>query len=293
MRPTVWSRTVCLAAALVIGATAFPDPAAAQERVLPSYLKDSGGGIPTSLFGTYVSRGQLLLYPFLAYSLDRNREYQPAALGYGLHQDFRGRFRSVEGQIFMAYGVTDWLAVELEGGVVSASLDKARGDPSAVPARIRESGFADLEGQLRFRLLSEGPHRPELFGFLELTPATQRHKVLISEPRWDLQPGFGMIRGWNWGTLALRVTGEYNWEGKNLDLGEVAIEYLKRLSPSLRVNIGLEGGEGGAPDEFDLVAGVHWRLTNSLAFKFDNALGISSKATDWAPQLGLMVSLPR
>ncbi len=102
MRPPVWSRTVCLAIALVTKATASPGPAAAQEGASPSYLRDRGTGIATSMFGTYVSRGQLLLYPFVAYSLDRNREYQPAALGYGLRQDFRGRFRSVEGQIFMA-----------------------------------------------------------------------------------------------------------------------------------------------------------------------------------------------
>jgi hypothetical protein len=36
----------------------------AQEAEVPIYLKDRGTGIPTSMFGTYVSKGELLFYPF-------------------------------------------------------------------------------------------------------------------------------------------------------------------------------------------------------------------------------------
>jgi hypothetical protein len=46
-------------------------------------------------------------------------------------------------------------------------------------------------------------------------------------------------------------------------------------------------------DEWDLNTGVRLRLTESVDFKLDNAIGISSKATDWAPQVGLMFRLPR
>ncbi len=293
MRSSVWRLTFYLALVLTAGSAGLPNLADAQDSALPRYLRDRGTGIPTSLFGTYIGRGQLLLYPFLAYSLDRNREYQPVKLGFGpLGQDFRGKFRSSEGQLFIAYGVTDWFALEFEAGFISATLEKAPSDPSATPAKIRESGFGDVEGQLRFRLMSETYHRPEVFGFLEMTPASQTQKVLINEPNWDLKPGLGLVRGFSWGTVLLRITGEYNREGRNPDLGEVAIEYLKRLSPSVRLNLGIEGGEGGAPDEFDLVSGVHWRLTDVLFLKFDNALGLSSKATDWAPQIGMMFSFP-
>ncbi|MGE5860715.1 MAG: hypothetical protein ACM34J_09190, partial [Ignavibacteria bacterium] len=40
----------------------------AQE--LPEYLKDRGPGIPTSMFGTYIKKGELLLYPFFEYYYD-------------------------------------------------------------------------------------------------------------------------------------------------------------------------------------------------------------------------------
>ncbi len=277
---------------LLSGAAVRPDPVLAQEPDLPRHLRDRGTGISTSLFGTYVARGQLLIYPYYAYSRDNNREYQPRKLGYGLNQDFNGRFRSSEALIFVAYGVTDWLALEFEAAYLEATLHKAPNDPSAMPARIRESGVGDIEGQLRFRLLTERGSRPELFGFVEMTPRSQGKRVLIGEPDWDLKPGFGVLRGYSWGTLMLRVAAEYNREGRNPDLGEVTIEYLKRLSPALRLNIVLEGGESGAPDEFELITGINWRLAPHLLLKLDSGLGISPKATDWSPQVGVMFSFP-
>jgi hypothetical protein len=278
---------------LVAGLADLPQPAAAQSNAVPRYLRDRGTGIPASIFGTFIRRGELLVYPFYAYSRDNNREYQPAKLGFGLNQDFRGRFHSSESLIFVGYGITDWLAVELEGGHLNATLDKSPLDPSATPPRIKESGLGDLEAQLRFRIATESEHRPEVFGFVEMTPATQTRKVLISEPNWDLKPGLGVIRGFGWGTMIIRIAAEYNREARSVDLGEVAIEYLKRLSPSFRINAGIEGGETGAPDEFDLVTGVQWRLTEQLSLKFDNALGLSSKATDWAPQIGAVFSFEK
>jgi len=284
--------TALLMLALSFGAGRPPRPAQAQDHALPEYLRDRDGGIPSSLFGVYIKRGELLVYPFFAYSLDNNREYQPKKLGFGLNQDFNGKFRSSQGQLFIGYGLTDWLVLEVEAAFTRATLEKSPSDPSAMPAKIKESGFGDIEGQLRARLLSERDHRPEIFGFLEMTPSTQTRKVLINQ-EWDLKPGLGLVRGFSWGTLQLKLTGEYNREGKNADLGEISLEYLKRLAPSLRVNLGLEGGEGGAPDEFELISGVHWRLSQSLSLKLDNSIGLSPKATDWAPQLGIMLSLPR
>ena len=195
--------------------------------------------------------------------------------------------------MFVGYGVTDWLALEVEAAFLSAALRKSPHDPSTMPARIEQSGLGDFEGQLRLRLLKEGEHRPEVFGFLELTPRSQRRKVLIAEPDWDLKPGVGLVRGFSWGTVIVRVTGEKNHEAGNLDLGEVAVEYLKRLTPSLHLHAGVEGGEGGAPDEFSLLGGVQWRVSDAFSLKLDNAVGISSKATDWAPEIGLMFSFPR
>ena len=249
-------------------------------------------GVPASIFATYIGRGQLLVFPFVAYSQDHDREYQPAKLGFGVIQDYRGRYRSLERQIFVGYGLTDRLAVEFEAGFIRASLDKAPDDTSATPARIEESGVADIEGQLRLRLATESDHRPEVFSFLEVTAPSQRQKLLIGDGIWDVRPGIGLVRGFSWGTVTTRVTVEYNHDDRLWDLGEFSVEYLKRLSPSWRVNLALEGGETGAMDEWDLISGVQWHIRDVLYLKLDNAIGLSSKATDWVPQIGLVASLP-
>ena len=266
---------------------------AGQINTRPGHFRDRGAGVPGSVFATFIGRGQLLLYPFFAYSYDHNREYQPAKLGYGLNADFRGRYRSAEEQLFVGYGLTDRLALEFEAGFIRATVDKAANDTSATPVRIAESGFRDIEAQLRYRLVNESDNRPEVFSYLEMTAPSQRQKLLIGDLRWDFRPGIGVIRGFSWGTMMTRVTVEYNHDDKHWDLGEFSLEYLKRLSPAWRVNLGIEGGETGAPDEWDLVTGVQWHLTDLVVLRFDNAYGLSSKATDWAPQIGLMFSFPK
>ncbi len=258
--------------------------AAAQER---------GLGVPTSRFGMYVGRGELLVNPFFAYSTDHNKEYQPSKLGYGLLQDYRGKFHSTEGLIFVAYGLTDWLAVEFEASRIRATLDKAPDDTSATPSRIEESGFGDVEGQVRMRLMREQRGRPEVFGFVEVTMPTQIRKVLIGNPDWDVKPGFGIIRAFPWGTMTSRITVEYNHDDRLWDLGEFSVEYLKTLSPAVRLNLAFEGGETGAMDEWDLVAGVRWQIRDRFFLKLDNAVGLASKSTDWAPEVGLVWSLGR
>jgi hypothetical protein len=267
--------------------------AGAQDAALPSYLRDRGTGIPASVFGTYLEPHQLLIYPFFAYSKDDNREYQPAKLGFGLNADFQGRFRSSEGLIFIGYGLSSKVALEFEAAYITAHLDKDPTDPSSMPARISEKGIADVEAQIRYRPLTETAHRPEIYTFLELTPATNRDKVLISEPDWDVKPGFGVVKGFPFGTLQLKFTGEWNREAGNPDLGEVAIEYLKRVSPALRFNLAIEGGETGAPDEFELIGGLRWEISKHAWLKLDNSIGLSPKATDWGPQVGVQFTLPR
>jgi len=244
------------------------------------------------LFGTYVASGELLLYPSYSYSLDNDREYQPAKLGFGSNQDFLGRFRSSEGLLFIGYGLTDGLAVEFEASLIRATLERSASDTSAGPTKIRESGFGDLEGQLRVRLMREGDRRPEVFGYLEMTPPSLTRKVLIGAPDWDFKPGIGLVRGLWWGTVTLRTTFEYNRDDTHYDIGETSLEYLRRLSPAWHLYLGVEGGETGAPDEWDLVSGIRWHLADIVSLKFDNSLGITPKATDWAPRIGLLFSFP-
>ncbi len=139
-----------IALAVASSASAQPPapPPAPPER---PHRADRGPGVATSMFGTYIRGGELLLYPFFEHYRDRNFEYKPSEFGFAGDVDHRGRYRASEALLFLAYGLTDDLAIEVEGAAIRASLDKAAADTSATPARIAESGLGDIEGQLRWR----------------------------------------------------------------------------------------------------------------------------------------------
>lgn len=288
---TIVSRTLCAAGFSTLLVASLPATASAQHDSLPPHLRDRGRGQPTSLFGTYIERGQLILFPYFAFTRDGNMEYQPSALGYGSDQDFRGRFQSTQAQLFVAYAFTDWLAIEFESSRIRARLDKSPDDTSAVPARIDETGLADIEAQVRLRLARERGRRPEIFASLEMIPAQQSGKVLIGDAQWDFKSSIGVIRGFRFGTMTFKTSVEYNRGDKHWDLGETSLEYLRQLNSRTRLFLAIEGGEGGAPDDYALVSGVRWRLTPGVFLKFDNAVGLMSKATDWETQIGLLWQL--
>lgn len=264
-------------------------PASAQSEDLPVYLQDRGTGIPTSMFGTYIRKHELLIYPFFEYYLDDDLEYKPEELGYGLDEDFRGKYRATETLIFLGYGITDWLAVEFEAALhIDASLEKAPEDASGTPAKIEEDGTGDVEGQLRARLMRETESRPELFTYFEAVSPQQEDKVLIGTPDWEFKLGVGVIRGYSWGTMTLRLAGEYSVEEDKGELGEYAVEYLNRLSPQWRVYLGVEGNQ----DEVELIPEVQWHIkTDRIMVKLNSAIGVTSKATDWAPEVGILFAL--
>jgi hypothetical protein len=280
--------TLFLTLVLAAGAVYLPNPAYAQENDLPIYLSDRGTGLSTSMFGTYVREGELLVYPFFEFYLDNDIEYKPAELGYGLDQDFRGKYRAYEGLIFIGYGLADWLALELEAAVISATLEKSASDPSATPDKIKESGLGDVEGQLRLRWMRENERRPELFSYFEAVAPVQKDKVLIGTPDWEFKAGIGVIKGFSFGTMTIRAAGEYSMEESQADFGEYAVEYLKRLSPAWRIYLGVEGTQ----DEVELITEAQWHITDSIFLKLNNAFGITSKATDWSPEIGVMFSFP-
>lgn len=289
MRIPSRTRGTILTLVVIIAVTGVPD---AAESQVSDHVRDRGSGVPASLFGTYIRRGELLVYPFFEYVQDNNREYQPEEFGVGPDVDFRGRFRGYAVQVFVGYGLKDWLAVEFEAAFISARFDKSRLDPFPTPTRIEESGLADIEGQIRARLIREGSSHPELFGYLEITAPSHTDKLLIADPDLDFKPGVGLIKGSRWGTVTARISAEYNREESKADLGEFSLEYLKRLSPAWRIFLAFEGGETGALDEWELIPGVQWRITKTLVLKLDSPVGISSKATDWSPQIGLLFSFP-
>jgi hypothetical protein len=276
-----------LAAAGCITALAA-NPAAAQEQDLPRHLRDRGLGVPVSQFGIYIRRGELLVYPYYEYYRDGDYEYKPQELGYGLDQDFRGRYRAHEGLLWLGYGVTDRLAVEIEAAVITANLETSTADPSGIPSRIEASGIGDVEGQLRLRLMEETPGRPELFGYFEAVAPVQTRKLLIATLDWELTAGFGLIRAFPWGTMTLRLSAEYPLEERSLAFGEYALEYLRRWSPRWRTYVAVEGTE----DEVEFITEAQWRVSRNVIVKLNNAFGITSKAPGWAPEIGVMFSLP-
>jgi hypothetical protein len=253
----------------------------------PPYLQDRGTGVPTSMFGTYVRKKEVVVYPFFEYYRDRNFEYKPEELGAPGDIDFRGRYRASEALFFVGYGVTDNIAVEFETAVISASFNKSPADPSSLPATIKESGLGDAEGQIRWRWRRETERRPEWFSYGELVVPHARNKRLIGTPEIEVKFGTGVTRGFAWGTLTGRGAIEYSRASSSpWDVGEYAIEYLKRVSPKWRVYAGLEGTQ----DELSLITEAQWHVLPHGFVRLNNGLGLTSKATDWTPEIGLLLT---
>lgn len=243
--------------------------------------RDRGEGVPLSMFGTYLKGGQWLVYPFFEYYRDNDYEYEAGELGFTGDTEHRGRFRAREGLILVAYGITENLVAEFEAAGISARLDKSPLDDSALPARLEQSGLGDVEAQLRWRWKRETDTRPEFFSYVETVFPLQKSKLLIGTPGWEYKFGTGVTRGLRWGTITARAAVGYA-EGA-LEPGEYALEYLRRVSRRLRVFAGVEGNQ----DEVELITEAQVFLTPKIVLKLNNAFGLTPKATDWAPEIGI------
>lgn len=71
-----------------------------------------------------------------------------------------------------------------------------------------------------------------------------------------------------------------------VEAGEYAVEYLKRLSDRYRIYTGVEGVQ----DEVEWISELQIRLGSRVTLKLNNAIGVTSKATDWAPEVGILFS---
>jgi hypothetical protein len=287
MRLSVKSEIFIVVLLLIITVVMLQSTRSFSQEELPVYLHDRGTGIPLSQFGTYIRKGELKIYPFYEYYCDNNIEYKPAELGHRLNVDFRGRYRANEGLIFLGYGISDRLAVEFEMATISARLDKSPNDPSTVPARLKESGLGDVEGQLRMRWNRERVSKPEYFSYFETVFPTGKKNSLIGTSGWELKLGSGLIKGLRWGTVTLRMAVDYSAAEKSIGPGEYAVEYFKRLSDRFRFFFMLEGTE----DEIVLVPELQWHFGRCVFLKANNGFGVTSKATDFAPEVGLMFSV--
>jgi hypothetical protein len=111
----------------IVLALLAPTAVSAQDR-----RADRGEGIPTSLFGTYIAGGDVLVYPFYEYTKTSAFEYKASEFGLPGEADFLGETVEQEWLVFFGYGFTDGLAVELEMALhASTTFDKAPDDPSA------------------------------------------------------------------------------------------------------------------------------------------------------------------
>ena len=262
---------------------------APPESTAPD-LRHRGPGIRTSMFGTYVRPRELLVYTFFEYYRDHDLQYAPAEFGYGLDEDFAGRYRASEGLVFLAYGLSDRFAIEVEAAVIHASLIKDPNDPTGMPAKIEEEGIGDVEGQLTWRWARENARRPEFFSYLELVIPHHEQEPLRGTSDWEAKLGTGATRGLPWGNVQARIALEYARASESpWDLGEWAVEYLRRLSPSWGVYAGLEGQ---ALDELALITEVQRSLGSHATLKIGNGLGLTANTTDLAPEVGVIFSLP-
>ncbi len=261
-----------------------PDPPA-SEGALPSHLRDRGAGTPTSMFGTYVGRGELLVYPFFEYYRDRNAEYSPQELGYGLDRDFRGDYEASEYLVFLGYGLTDNLSLELEAAAsTTAELEKSGDDTTLLPQELTEAGLGDVQTQVNWTWRKETAHRPAFFSYGEIVFPFQKDKVLIGTSDWEFKLGTGAIRGFSWGTATFRAAVEYERAENAFGIGEIALEYLRRLSPTWGVFAAVEGNQ----DEWELIPEAQLHLSSRIFIKLNSAVGLTSKAAGWAPETGVV-----
>jgi hypothetical protein len=256
---------------------------------LPVHLRDRGRDvIPTSMFGTYVQPGELLVYPFFEYYKDSDAEYSPQELGFGADVDYRGTYEANEALLFLGYGLTHTISVELEAAVIEADLDRSAADTTGGPAEINERGLGDVQTQINWLWLRETSGWPAAFSYFEVVYPLQKDRLIIGTSDWEFKLGAGVIRGSRWGQVTFRAAVEWDQAEEAAELGEVALEYLKRLSPVWRIYAGLEGTQ----DEWELITEAQIHVSNYLFIVLNSAFGITSKATDWAPEVGVMFRIP-
>ena len=112
---------------------------------------------------------------------------------------------------------------------------------------------------------------------------------MIGTVGMEAELGFGLTRGFAWGTLTARIAGAYEGDSSShFDLGEYAVEYLKRVSPSWRVFAAVQGQS----DEVSLITEAQWHLGRHVFIRFNQEVGLTSRATDWEPQLGILFTVP-
>jgi hypothetical protein len=293
-----WPRLCAVAAALFAAGTASVPAQGESAARLPDYLRDRGSGIPTSRPGTYVTTGEWLVEPYLFYAKNKDFEYDPSDLGFPSPQEsLHGRYEATEGRVFAAYGLSERVAVELDVGGIDASLQRDPLDVSGLPPRLSNSGLGQLRARVNWRWMAESERRPELFSYAEIVIPHDSDQPLAGTPDLVLNGGLGVIRGFRWGTLSMRIGLEYDTGSESAaDFHEYAFEYLRRFTDRLSLYLGYVVFEG---DEAYLATELHWAPRPNIMIRLGNRLGIEAQplsatgnSADYVPTLGVLIRFP-
>jgi hypothetical protein len=102
---------------------------------------------------------------------------------------------------------------------------------------------------------------------------TGEKNSLIGTSNWEFKLGAGVIKGFSWGTITIRLTLDYDTREKQVEPGEYALEYLKRISNGFRFFIILEGSQ----DEVAIVPEIQWHINQSIFLKVNTGIGCLPK----------------
>lgn len=242
-------------------------------------------GVATSLLGTFIYKSQHILYALYEYEINEESEYTPRELGYTGNQEFLGKSTLHEALIFYSYGLSDYLAIEMEAALyTNEKLERDSADMSGIPDKIEESGLGEIEAQLRYRFSEESIAWPEFFGYTEIIFPFQKDKKLIGAHAWEIVQGFGIIKEFIFGTMAIRSSAAYDFDEKKLEMGEYAVEYFKDLSSRYRLVTAIEGED----DEISWIGEIQLSIGKNAILKLNTGIGLTEKAADFAPELGLL-----
>jgi len=69
----------------------------------------------------------------------------------------------------------------------------------------------------------------------------------------------------------------------------IRLDILKKISSRWRIYGGFEGSQ----DEFELITEAQLHLNRNMLSKLNNAFDATAKATDWAPEIGIIFIINR
>ena len=241
--------------------------------------RDRGEGLPLSMFGTYIRSGQLVVMPVLRKCTATTTSVRSGELGSRARPSCAGASTRTNVSC-SSLRVLENIAAEFEIAGISASLDKSPLDDSALPPRLEHRALATSRAAPL--AMEEGiRHAAGAVQLLRDRVSRAAVEALIGTPDWELKFGFGLTRGLRWGTISARrslgmPTAPGSWESTRSS-AEARVEPAAALRRSRR-----QRGRARADHGSQIL------LTTRIVLKLNNSFGLTSKATDWAPEIGVM-----